>query len=289
MSDDEFEGFDPYEGLTDLTGGSPLDPLESPHTPQATPPRSPLLTGLIVALLLVVVTVALFQLLRDDGGVAANTTTTTSPDNTGATTTAGVSTTAGTGDTTTTTLSAEPFEPYEAKGEPLTLENLALATDAIGPLEFGTPAKNAMGRLVASLGDPDEDSGPIVSTGAFGTCEGSTVRIVRWGALAAIVVVDDNGDETFAGYRVDLAYKDAFSSETADLETLSGLRAGNSTRRIDEIYPDFDKRFVVDPDIGDVFELYGSSGALLLWGPISQPEGGVVRGIFAPDACDRFQ
>ncbi|HEX9854975.1 MAG TPA: hypothetical protein VGC47_06650 [Acidimicrobiia bacterium] len=293
MSDNDFEGFDPYEGLTDLTGGEPLPSLEPGHVPPAAPPRSPLLTGLIVALLLVVVTVALFQLLGDDGeGAAAGSTTTTgSPDTSGSggetTTTEATSTTGG--DTTTTTGAPGAVTPYEPRGEPLTLDNLTLAADAIGPIELGQAAERAVGRLVASLGDPDEDTGPIVSTGAYGTCEGSMVRIVRWGALAAVVVIDDNGDEIFAGYRVDLAYEDAFSSETADLETLSGLRPGNSIRRIEEVYSEFDRRFVVDPEVGDAFELYGTSGSLLLWGPITQPDTGVVRGIFSPDACDRFQ
>ena len=51
--------YDPYEGLTDLTGNEPLPPLEDPTLPPATPPRSPLLTGLILGLLLVVLSICL--------------------------------------------------------------------------------------------------------------------------------------------------------------------------------------------------------------------------------------
>ena len=40
---------DPYDDLTDLSGDDPIPPLEDPSTPAATPPGSPLLTGLVEA------------------------------------------------------------------------------------------------------------------------------------------------------------------------------------------------------------------------------------------------
>ena len=64
----------------DLSGSENLPALEDPMVPQAAPPRSPLLTGLIVGLLLVVLSIAAFQLIGDDSEddpEAANTTTTT--------------------------------------------------------------------------------------------------------------------------------------------------------------------------------------------------------------------
>ena len=68
-NDGEFEVFDPYEDLMDLSGGENLPDLEDPTLPPANPPRSPLLTGLIVGLLLVVLSIAAFQLIgqEDDG------------------------------------------------------------------------------------------------------------------------------------------------------------------------------------------------------------------------------
>lgn len=291
-NDDGFDDFfDPYDGLNDLTGDEHIPALEEPAAPYAAPPRSPLLTGLVVLLLLVVLTFAFFQLLSGDGGgddITAPTSTTT-PDIVTTTTEAGGTTT--TGEATTTTTGAPDFEPYEPRGQAVAIDDLKLQVDAIGPIALGSPARQAIGRLITSLGEPDEDTGPIVSTGAFGGCPGATVRIVRWGALAAVVVIDDDGTQTFGGYRVDLNYDGALTHPTADLQTLSGLQPGASVREIGIIYENFVTRFVVDPDLGDVFEVASANtGNLLLWGPVTSTENaGRVDGIYAPDACGRFQ
>ncbi len=294
--DDSFEPFDPepfdpYEDLTDLAGGDPVPPLEDPSVPIATPPRSPLLTGLIVLLILVVLSIAAFQFLRDDeDSVDAGTTTSTNAvDDTAATdTTAPAATTATTAPATT-----EPpvagSAPYEAVGDAIPIAELGLAVDAIGPIALGSPAADAIGRLVAAFGEPDEDSGPVTSTGAFGACVGDTERIVRFGPLATVVVIDADGTETFAGYRLDLAFG-GLSHPAASLETLSGLAAGDSVRRLEQVYEAFDVAILTDPELDNVFELRSrNTGNLLLWGPVSSPEDdGFVRGIYSPDACDRF-
>lgn len=295
--DDPFEAFaplDPFAELSDISSGDPLPPLEDPTLPPATPPRSPLLTGLIVALLLIVATVAFFQFLRrDDDSTAAGTTlaTTVAPSDTsdpsGTTTPSGTQPTDG---DTTTTLPVVAFEPYAASGQPVALADLTLSVDAIGPVEFGTPAADAVGRLISSLGEPDEDSGPVVSTGAYGTCSGETERIVRWGPFVAIVVVDPDGTETFAAYRLDFTYTDDLSVDTVNLETLSGLKAGFSVLQLEQIYSTFDLQYEVIDEVGQTFQLYSSnSGNLLLWGPVTSDETtGIVLGIYSPDACGRF-
>jgi len=290
---DNFEPIDPFSELSDLSAADPLPPLEDPTLPPATPPRSPVLTGLIVALLLIVLTVAFFQFLRqDDDGTAAGTTIPVQS----TTTTAGTDTSTPpvtTGGTDGVTDSTQPtpvaFDPYAASGEAVPLSDLTLAVDGIGPIDFGSPAATSVGRLVASLGEPDEDSGPVVSTGAHGTCSGETERIVRWGPFKAIVVIDPDGTETFAAYRLDLNYGDV-SADTVNLETLSGLKAGFSVLQLEQIYSSFDLRYEVDDDIGAIFELYSSNtGNLLLWGPVTSDEStGVVLGIYSPDACGRF-
>ncbi len=293
--DDPFEAFaplDPFAELSDLSGGEPLPPLEDPTLPPATPPRSPLLTGLIVALLLVVVTVAFFQFLRRDDDTTATGTTpapTLAPSDTSAATTTPTGTQPADG-ATTTTLAVVAFEPYVASGQPVALADLALSVDAIGPIEFGTPAADAVGRLISSLGEPDDDSGPVVSTGAYGTCSGETERIVRWGPFVAIIVVDPDGTETFAAYRLDFTYTDDLSVDTVNLETLSGLKAGFSVLQLEQIYSTFDLQYEVIEDVGQTFQLYSSnSGNLLLWGPVTSDETtGIVLGIYSPDACGRF-
>ncbi|MFQ5554408.1 MAG: hypothetical protein ACE5GC_03415 [Acidimicrobiia bacterium] len=298
--DDPFEPFDPersdpYEDLEDLTGGEVIPRLEDPTVPIATPPRSPLLTGLIVLLLLVVLSIAAFEFLRDDAdepdaATVTTVTTTEAPED------GGTPVTSPPGDETTTTsvpgttvTATASFEPYEATGSALEVGDLKLAVDAIGPILLGSSAGEAVGRFVASFGEPDEDSGPVISTGAFGACAGDTERIVRFGALALIVVIDSDGTETFAGYRLDLAYG-GLSHPSANLETLSGLAAGNSVRQLLQIYEAFKVTILTDPELGDVFELRSrNTDNLLLWGPVSSPEAdGFVRGIYSPDACALF-
>jgi hypothetical protein len=283
-------GFDPYGDLSDLTSDDSLPPMEDPTLPPATPPRSPLLTGLIVALLLAVISIAFFQLLgNDDEPTAAATSTTVS------TTTAApgeTTTTSPTAGTVTTTATAPPasFDPYVASGEPVPTEQLTLAVDGIGPIEFGSPADEAVGRLIASLGDPTTDSGPVTSTGTYGACEGEMERIVRWGPLVAVVVIDPDGTEIFGGYRLDLQYGDILSSPATDLATVSGLKAGDSILTLEDIYSNFRIDYVVVPGLDTTFQLFGSSGANLLWGPVtSEADDGTVLGIYAPDACGRFQ
>ena len=224
--------YDPYEGLTDLTGEEPLPALEDPQLPPATPPRSPLLTGLILGLLLVVLSIAVFNLTRDDStpSAAETTQTTAAADDTTAddTDTTGADTTTGESTTTTTTAAPIVFAPYVATGNAIPLENLALQTDGLGEIKLGSPAADTVGSLIATLGEPTSDTGPITATGEFGGCSGIPVRVVKFGALAAIVVIDDDGTETFAGYRLDLTYEGAATSAAAELETLSGFKLGFS-------------------------------------------------------------
>ncbi len=293
--DNDFETFDPgqfdpYEDLTDLTGGDPVPPLEDPSVPIATPPRSPLLTGLIVLLILVVLSIAAFQFLRDDEpAVDAATTTTTVVDDTGTTATTSPDATPATTATATTEPSPAGNGAYAPVGEPIPIPDLGLAVDAVGPIALGSPAGEAIGRIVATFGEPDEDTGPVTSTGAFGACDGDTERIVRFGPLATVVVIDADGTETFAGYRLDLAFG-GLSHPAASLETLSGLAAGDSIRRLQQVYEAFEIEILSHPELDNIFELRSrNTGNLLLWGPVSSPEDdGFVRGIYSPDACDRF-
>ncbi len=197
------------------------------------------------------------------------------------------------GTTTTTTSTAAPvqFDPYAAVGQPLALSDLTLQTSGLGVISLGTDAAEAIGKLVATLGEPTSDTGPITSTGEYGACEGGTVRIVKFGALAAVVIIDPDGKETFSGYRLDFTYDDAATSVAVDLETLSGLKLGNNVTDLRNIYAAFDVEVVTDADHGTVFELRGSSGNLLLWGPVvdSGDEGtDIIMGIYADDADGTF-
>ena len=289
--DGDFDPFDPYEDLMDLTGTEGVPGLEDPTDPPAAPPRSPLLTGLIVGLLLVILSIAAFQLIGsdDEGETNAAASTTAAP---GAETTAAPSGTTAdpTGTTAGPTSSVVVDLPeFVASGEPVAISDLALAVDAIGPIKLGTSAPRSVGRLIASLGTPDEDSGAVVSTGAYGSCEGATERIVRWGPLVTVIIVDEDRTQTLGGYRLDLSYG-GFNSPAADIETLSGLGLGNSVAQLENIYEGFDIAYTDHPELGDIFELRSANtGNLLLWGPLNRSDqSGFVQGIYSQDACGSF-
>ncbi|MEN8114019.1 MAG: hypothetical protein ABFS21_06490 [Actinomycetota bacterium] len=281
---------DPYADLADISPNDPVPPLEDPGTPPATPPGSPLLTGLVVGLLLVALSVAVFQLLKgDDTGDAGGDTSTSVP--------ADGSTTLAPGETTTSTTTTAPVpesEPYPPLGSPVAVDKMKLKSDRVHiqvndvlDLAFGDPANISIGRLVSSFGEPDEDTKWQISTGEWGVCTGELERVVRFGPFAAIVTTDGT-TEVFNGYRQDISFT-GLDSDAMELETLSGLKAGDSIERLEKIYATEEVTFSDHPLVGQTFELRGSdSGQLLLWGPVTgtEPENKVV-GIYSPDVCNR--
>lgn len=298
--------YDPNDPLADI---EPYETAPVRHAPErqpappsgygTTPNRSPLLTGLVLALLLVVVSIALFQLLGSENGGVTGPTEAPSDSVASDTTLAGEEAPPGTGEPGSDTSGAPESdttgvpgdasgagEPYQPVGEPIPVANLQLAVDGVGEISFGTPAESAIGRLVASLGEPESDTGVQVSDESWGTCAGDNERIIRWGPFAAIVVVDPDGTETFAGYRFDLAF--GLSQPAVDMATLSGLQGGDSFRRLTQIYEDYEVTQREDDIIGGpVWELKSANtGNLLLWGPLTAEE--TVRGIYSPNACGRF-
>lgn len=284
---------DPYADLNDLSGDEPLQPMEPPTTPPAQPPGSPLLTGLIIGLLLIALSVAVFQLLSGDDSGEATGTTTTTVDAEGTTTTTGDdSATTTTVDGTTTTLPAA--DPYDPVPPPIPVERLKMISNGmrvndndIPDIVFGTDAETAIGRYVASFGSATEDTGWQVSTGQFGVCAGDLERVVTFGPYAAIVT-KAGGAEIYNGYRNDLSFGD-LDNPAADLETLSGLRIGDTVADLKQLYGGEDVTFSTDPGLGPIYEVRGSTSAtLLLWGPVqgSSDEDRIV-GIYAEDVCTR--
>ena len=287
---------DPYDnpsGWTDPLADIP--PIGAP-TPQPTgpagrppgqPPSSPLLTGLIIGLLLVGLSVAVFQLFgAESDGTAAGTTTTTLE---GATTT----TTDGTGTTTTssTTLpSTDPYPPVDpaipASDLKMITEGLRVNDNDIKDIVFGTEADLAIGRLTASFGAP-EDTGWQTSTDQWGVCAGDLERVLTFGTFAAIVT-KSGGQEVFNGYRNDLNFGD-ITSAPATIETLSGLRIGDTVDDLETIYASQLVTYGTHPLLGSTFSVVSAaSGTTLLWGPVEgQDPSDRVIGIYAPDICGR--
>jgi len=284
---------DPYADLTDISGDAPLPPMEPPTTPPAKPPGSPLLTGLIIGLLLIALSVAVFQVLgSDDSGTAApsDTSTTTGDGDTSTTTGDGQTTTTGNGATTT----SPGTDPYPPVGDPIPVEDLKLKADGlkvevdgVSDIVFGTDADSAIGQLVASFGASTQDTGWQVSTEQFGVCNGDFERIVYFGPFAAIVTKPD-GQEIFNGYRSDLQFGD-LTNPAASLETLSGLKIGDTVAALKEAYSGEKVEFSTDPKLGEIYQVIGgSTGNLLLWGPVDgTADDDRVIGIYAPDVCNR--
>lgn len=281
-----------YQDLRNIDERGPVY-LEDPQQPPARPPRSrvpPFLIGLLVGVSLAVASVAIFQLFsqEDDPIAAASTTVPTS-----------VATTLPQATTTTlpaTTVTTEPpppsttivpVEPIAAVGRPLEVDDLRMASNGLGfDVAIGRPTAEALGRLVASLGPPDEDSGLIVTDGQYGACPGDTVRLVRWGPLMTVNVADADGNSTFEGYRLDLAFG-GLESRASTLLTLSGLRAGDTVADLNRIYDDFTIVIFEEPGVGLFYEIQSTGNArVLLSGPVTSAEDdGIVTGIWAPDAC----
>ena len=284
---------DPYANLTDLSDNTPMPPMEPPATPPAQPPGSPLLTGLIIGLLLIALSVAVFQVLGSDNGetVASGSTTTAGEGDTSTTTGDAQTTTTGDNGATTTSPGTTPYPPV---GDPIPVEDLKLKADGFkvtadgrANIEFGTDAETAIGQLVASFGASTQDTGWQVSTEQFGVCAGDFERIVYFGPLAAIVSKPD-GEEIFNGYRSDLQFGD-LTNPAASLETLSGLKIGDTVADLKSIYSGEKVEFSTDPKLGEIYQVIGgSTGNLLLWGPIDgTADTDRVIGIYAPDVCSR--
>ena len=169
-------------------------------------------------------------------------------------------------------------------GDPVPIGDLRLSVIGIGPLRFGNRADRVLGRLAASLGQPDLDSALIF--GPDDRCPEGTAREVQWGPLTAITRFDSDGDERFHSFRVDIRDPDV-AGPAADLLTLAGLKAGDTVATLEDIYGSggFTVTYTFHEVDGNRFELRSRQG-FLLWGPVtSRSPDGVVLGIFSAEAC----
>jgi hypothetical protein len=244
--------------------------------------------GLAVAAVLIAVSVIAFGLFAPEDDTAASSTTTPGTETT-------VPATTVPGDTTSTTAGPAdivlPTEPgsteITAVGDPIPVNELSMSSDDIGPLDFGDDGDQVLGQLYSTFGSPSLDSSYMVGDGAFGECPGDPIRVVQWGPLQVVIRGDATTNE-FVSYRMDLRFGD-LTSPTRDIATLSGLRVGDQVSQLEDIYSGFVIDYVVDPDVGLVFQLYSQRGGeLLLWGPVeSQDPESLVTGIYSPDSCGR--
>ncbi len=187
--------------------------------------------------------------------------------------------------TTTLTVTTVPafIEPV---GAGISLNLLPLHFLGMGPLRLGDDADEVLGSLAASLGQPNGDTGPVVSQGEHGTCPGDEIREVQWGPLVVVSLTDSDAAATFHGYRVDGRLPDA-TGLALELETLSGLQIGDTVATLEDIYAGSYTISLTEgtPD-GPTFEIRGGS-TVLLRGPLtSLGENGTVQGIFSAAECE---
>jgi hypothetical protein len=175
---------------------------------------------------------------------------------------------------TTTTIFFPAADSWDAVGEPIPIPDLTLTASGIGPIDIGSPITEAAGALVSSLGAAQ---GAGVDSN---TCPEADWYWLEWGDLLGLFDSYTPGAE-FIGY----AYEtDGTSEPDPVLETLSGLRLGDTVETLHRTYASYTVSFEVIED-KDYFRL-SDGGELLLWGPVTNtaPQG-TIEGIYSPDAC----
>lgn len=96
-------------------------------------------------------------------------------------------TTAGADPTTTATTEAATTTEPTTTTTSAAASDLVLRGDGLGAVALGADPDDAMATVVAGLGDPSADSGwQDAATSAYGTCPGTRVRGVEWGALVLL-------------------------------------------------------------------------------------------------------
>ncbi len=190
--------------------------------------------------------------------------------------------------TTTTTTGTPVVVPFiEPTGAPLSASGMRLHWKGIGNLRFGDDFGEVLGSLAATLGQPDRDTGVVVSRGEYGTCRDDEIRAVEWGPLAVVALAVPDDAVAFHSYEVDGTLQDVLGAPL-ELTTLSGLRVGDTVPTVEEIYTTATYRVVLGDDTsqGPKFEVLNGD-TVMLWGPLSSvEEDGTVLGVFSPTACD---
>jgi hypothetical protein len=243
--------------------------------------------GLLVGALIAVAAIAGFFLINRDSGdetaAPTATTTTTSPSSTTATTTTAAATTtattAATTTTTTTPTTTTTVAPIEPEGNAVPLEDLTLGAFALGPFGFDASA-SYLGRLVASLGQPDAKTAAGTDLGLCADQEGSAYT---WGALTAVFRVDGER-EILVSYRLE---DTATDHPTQAITTRSGLQLGDTLEKLDAIYLQSGVALQDVNGTPSFLLLRSTDDATLLWGPVTSTESsGTVTGIYSPNSCD---
>jgi hypothetical protein len=266
----------PPLGALDDTGEFSFDDWTLPPEPKSSKAKW------LVLLVLIPAVVAMWVLVfadRDTGSTnesvaAADTTTTAAPTTTQIETTTTSQATTTSTSTTTTTVAYPPANSWVAVGDPIPTPELGLKASGIGPISIGTLIGDSAGALVASLGSAE------MAGLDSDLCPGTEWYWLEWGDLRGIF--DGYSDDSqFIAYRYE---GDGTSEPDPLLETLSGIRLGDTVEMLQNTYTSYTVSFeVIEGE--DYFRL-SDTGNLLLWGPVTSTEPqGTIEGIYSPDPC----
>ncbi len=187
-----------------------------------------------------------------------------------------------TGAPTTTASTEPPVPPLPALGDPIPLEELTLGAFSLGPLQFGSPEESALGRLVATFGQPDD----VFAIGeADGLCPTESGRAARFGWLT-VLVRDEAGTEVLVAYRLEEPPSGESGHPTADLRTISGAAIGDTLADWNSIYATSIVRTAEIDNVTVLLLVRSSDERTLLWGPLSADDPPVMVGIYSPRPCD---
>lgn len=85
--------------------------------------------------------------------------------------------------------------PVTTTTTPAPLATLQLSGDGLGDVKFGLDPGTVVADISALYGEPDHDSGWILSEpNVYGSCPGETMRAIGWGSLVAIFINDQTSD-----------------------------------------------------------------------------------------------
>ena len=281
-------GASPVSTIAPPTG--PAAPVEggtiTEHAPAAAPFdwRRLIPLALVVALIVVYITFFFGPSDGTDEGSQATTATTAEPltvttaavTTTVAPATTEAPTTTAPPTTTTSTLVPQPNALLPA-GDAISVPGLRLRAGGVGPLDFGAPASEVIGRLVASLG-PAEETG--IAGEDLSLCPSETGIYVRWGELT-MIFLGDVSSGSLAGYRLQ---EPLVPASHIDIATFSGIRLGDTVSDLEATYA----QYTLDFDVigGETFFMLTDGAELLLWGPLSSTEpSGRISGIYSPPIC----
>ncbi len=186
--------------------------------------------------------------------------------------------------TTSTTVAVSTTTP-ESTTTTTAPEVLELRVDGLRNSTFGDPESKAETDLVELLGPPDEDTGWVDQSENYGTCLGTEVRFVRWGALQ-VFFTDGPSDWAPAGVKHLASWTESiFFDESGGIGmTPEGIGVGSTVDDVIGAYGS-SARIEDDPLFGPSF-LVDTTGAGFLLGYLTGLEStDTVQSLTAGFAC----